>query len=67
MTSSAFYSNFQANANQVKNDFLSFLIEARRAGGTGGGYPAPNPPHQLGIRPARQELPADHPAADQRT
>lgn len=32
MTPPAFYSSFQANANQVKNDFLSFLIEARRTG-----------------------------------
>lgn len=27
MTPPVFYSSFQAKANQVKNDFLSFLIE----------------------------------------
>lgn len=32
MRSGAFYSDFQSKAEKVKNDFLSFLIEARRDG-----------------------------------
>ena len=32
MRSAAFYANFQAKAEKVKDDFLAFLIEARRVG-----------------------------------
>lgn len=32
MLSPAFYSGFQLRANRVKNDFVSFLIESKRAG-----------------------------------
>ena len=32
MRSAAFYANFQAKAEKVKDDFLAFLIEARRGG-----------------------------------
>lgn len=35
-----FYFSFQAKANLVKSDFLSFLIEVRRAGKTVAGYGA---------------------------
>lgn len=40
MTTPAFYARFQDKANQVKNDFLFFLIEAKRAGKTVAGYGA---------------------------
>lgn len=40
MTTPRFYAGFQEKANQVKNDFLTFLIEARRAGKTVAGYGA---------------------------
>ncbi len=40
MAAPAFYTGFQARANQVKNDFLSFLIEAKRTGKTVAGYGA---------------------------
>ena len=32
MTTTIFYTGFQAKADQVKNDFMAFLIEARQAG-----------------------------------
>ena len=32
MTTSAYYAGFQAGAERVKNDFLEFLLEARRQG-----------------------------------
>lgn len=35
-----FYSGFQAKADRVKNDFLGFLIDAKRAGKTVAGYGA---------------------------
>ena len=55
MTPPVFYSSFQAKANQVKNDFLSFLIEAKRAGKTVAGYGAAAKGNTLlnyaGVRP----------------
>ena len=35
-----YYEGFQAHADKVKNDFLSFLLEAKRAGNTVAGYGA---------------------------
>ena len=40
MTSVTFYVGFQDKADRVKNDFLAFLIEAKRAGKTVAGYGA---------------------------
>lgn len=40
MNNTAFYAGFQAKANKVKNDLLSFLIEAQRAGKSVAGYGA---------------------------
>ena len=40
LTSTAFYGEFQCKANQLKDDFLMFLIEAKRAGKTVAGYGA---------------------------
>jgi len=40
ITSIDFYSGFQDKANRVKNDFISFLIEAERAGKQVAGYGA---------------------------
>ncbi len=40
MAAPAFYAGFQAKADQVKNDFLSFLIETKRKGKTVAGYGA---------------------------
>jgi hypothetical protein len=55
MATPEFYAGFQARANQVKNDFLSFLIEARRAGKTVAGYGAAAKGNTLlnyaGVRP----------------
>jgi SAM-dependent methyltransferase len=55
ITSCAFYSDFQIKADQVKNDFLAFLIEARRAGKTVAGYGAAAKGNTLlnyaGVRP----------------
>lgn len=55
MATPAFYAGFQAKANQVKNDFLSFLIEAKRAGKTVAGYGAAAKGNTLlnyaGVRP----------------
>jgi SAM-dependent methyltransferase len=53
--STAFYTGFQAKADQVKNDFLSFLIEAKRAGRAVAGYGAAAKGNTLlnyaGVRP----------------
>lgn len=38
--SSEFYNGFQKKANQIKNEFLSFLIEAQKAGKIVAGYGA---------------------------
>lgn len=55
MTTPAFYAGFQAKADQVKNDFLAFLIEAKRAGKTVVGYGAAAKGNTLlnyaGVRP----------------
>lgn len=55
MTSAAFYAGFQEKANRVKNDFLAFLIEAKRAGKTVAGYGAAAKGNTLmnyaGVRP----------------
>jgi SAM-dependent methyltransferase len=55
MNATAFYANFQAKANQVKNDFLAFLIEASRANKTVAGYGAAAKGNTLlnyaGVRP----------------
>jgi hypothetical protein len=40
MNSKIFYAGFQIKANKVKNDLLSFLIEAQRGGKTVAGYGA---------------------------
>jgi hypothetical protein len=40
MTSAAYYAGFQARANRVKDDFLSFLIQAKRDGRKVGAYGA---------------------------
>ena len=55
MSSAAFYAGFQASADRVKNDFLSFLIEAKRAGKKVAGYGAAAKGNTLlnyaGVRP----------------
>lgn len=55
MAAAAFYAGFQAKADQVKNDFLFFLIEAKRAGKTVAGYGAAAKGNTLlnyaGVRP----------------
>jgi len=55
MTALECYGGFQEKANKVKNDFLSFLIEANRAGKTVAGYGAAAKGNTLlnyaGIRP----------------
>lgn len=55
MTNVAFYAGFQEKANRVKNDFLSFLIEAKRAGKIVAGYGAAAKGNTLlnyaGVRP----------------
>ncbi|GAO34793.1 SAM-dependent methyltransferase [Sulfuricella sp. T08] len=55
MASAEFYAGFQTRANQVKNDFLVFLIEAKRAGKTVAGYGAAAKGNTLlnyaGVRP----------------
>lgn len=55
MTSPEFYRGFQTKADQLKNDFLSFLIEAKRSGKTVVGYGAAAKGNTLlnyaGVRP----------------
>lgn len=55
MATPEFYAGFQVKANQVKNDFLFFLIEAKRAGKTVAGYGAAAKGNTLlnyaGVRP----------------
>lgn len=55
MASTEFYAGFQAKANRVKNDFLAFLIEAKRTGKTVAGYGAAAKGNTLmnyaGVRP----------------
>lgn len=40
MNRASYYEGFQAHADKVKNDFLTFLLEAKRAGKTVAGYGA---------------------------
>jgi hypothetical protein len=55
MATSAFYASFQARADRVKNDFVAFLIEAKRAQKTVAAYGAAAKGNTLlnyaGIRP----------------
>ena len=55
MTDPAFYAGFQAKADQVKYDFLTFLIESKQAGKTVAGYGAAAKGNTLlnyaGVRP----------------
>lgn len=55
ITTPAFYSGFQAQADKVKNDFLGFLIDAKRTGKTVAGYGAAAKGNTLlnyaGVRP----------------
>jgi hypothetical protein len=55
MTSVSFYVGFQDKADCVKNDFLAFLIETKRAGKTVAGYGAAAKGNTLmnyaGVRP----------------
>ncbi len=55
ITTPDFYNGFQSKADQVKNDFLVFLIEAKRAGKTVAGYGAAAKGNTLlnyaGVRP----------------
>jgi len=55
MATSEYYAGFQEKANKVKNDFVSFLIEANQAGKTVAGYGAAAKGNTLlnyaGIRP----------------
>ena len=55
MTTPKFYTGFQKRADQVKNDFLAFLIEAKQAGKTVAGYGAAAKGNTLlnyaGVRP----------------
>jgi 2-polyprenyl-3-methyl-5-hydroxy-6-metoxy-1,4-benzoquinol methylase len=55
MNSASYYKRFQAHADKVKNDFLTFLLEAKRAGKTVAGYGAAAKGNTLmnyaGVRP----------------
>jgi SAM-dependent methyltransferase len=55
ITTPEFYKGFQSKADQVKSDFLAFLIEAKRAGKTVAGYGAAAKGNTLlnyaGVRP----------------
>jgi SAM-dependent methyltransferase len=55
MTTQEFYAGFQGKTDQVKNDFLIFLIEAKQAGKTVAGYGAAAKGNTLlnyaGVRP----------------
>jgi len=55
ITTPVFYNGFQAKADKVKNDFLGFLIDAKRAGKTVAGYGAAAKGNTLlnyaGVRP----------------
>jgi SAM-dependent methyltransferase len=55
MLSAGYYTGFQANTDQVKNDFLTFLLEAKKAGKTVAAYGAAAKGNTLmnyaGIRP----------------
>lgn len=55
ITTTGFYANFQAGADRVKNNFLSFLLEARKSGKTVAAYGAAAKGNTLmnyaGVRP----------------
>jgi SAM-dependent methyltransferase len=55
MTTAAFYAGFQAKTDQVKNDLLRFLLEAKRSGKSVAGYGAAAKGNTLlnyaGVRP----------------
>jgi 2-polyprenyl-3-methyl-5-hydroxy-6-metoxy-1,4-benzoquinol methylase len=55
MDSASYYEGFQAHADTVKNDFLAFLLEAKRVGKTVAGYGAAAKGNTLlnyaGVRP----------------
>lgn len=55
MLSAGYYADFQARANQVKNDFVAFLLDAKRQGKTVAAYGAAAKGNTLmnyaGIRP----------------
>lgn len=69
ITTPAFYSGFQTKADQVKNDFLAFLIEAKRTGKTVAGYGAAAKGNTLlnyaGVRPDLLPYVADRNPAKQ--
>ncbi|MEI6415578.1 MAG: class I SAM-dependent methyltransferase, partial [Pseudomonadota bacterium] len=55
LTTAAYYTGFQTRANQVKDDFLTFLLDAKRRGKTVAGYGAAAKGNTLinyaGVRP----------------
>jgi hypothetical protein len=69
MTNVEFYAGFQEKANQVKNDFLAFLIEAKRTGKTVAGYGAAAKGNTLmnyaGVRPDLLSIVVDRNPAKQ--
>jgi SAM-dependent methyltransferase len=69
MTTAAFYAGFQAQADRVKNDFLAFLLDARRAGHRVAAYGAAAKGNTLmnyaGVRPDLIGLVADRSPAKQ--
>lgn len=69
VTSPAFYADFQAQANGVKNDFVAFLIEAKRAGKSVAAYGAAAKGNTLmnyaGVRPDLIAFVADRNPAKQ--
>ena len=69
MRSSAFYTGFQAQADRVKNDFLTFLIDAKRQGKRVAAYGAAAKGNTLmnyaGIRPDLVAFVADRNPAKQ--
>ena len=69
MTAPAFYAGFQAQAERVKNEFLAFLLDARRQGKRVAAYGAAAKGNTLmnfaGIRPDLIRFVADRNAAKQ--
>ncbi len=69
MTAAPYYAGFQARTDKVKNDFLAFLLEARRQGQTVAAYGAAAKGNTLmnyaGIRPDLIALVADRNPAKQ--
>jgi SAM-dependent methyltransferase len=70
MCTIGYYKNFQAQANQIKNDFLAFLIEAANSGKTVAAYGAAAKGNTLmnyaGIRPDLIKYVVDRNPAKQR-